>query len=518
MRPAHLLAACGTALALCFTSFAQTSQPDRANENVRLAQPTRTPTARQIDARARTGDSALALFEGVWKVDVVMMRSSDSRWDIPVTTPVDPNAPGGANDRTRDQANPTRDQAERPSDQPRTLPDPANPNASSRQPTGTDRNVISEGQTFTAYAESRVIMNGNMLQETMALPREAAMMSKSATRPGDMSSPSTRTPTSSTPSSTPRSGTSTSGNSTSGTSASGTSTSGTATSGGSGTAAVPQPTTPGQTRTDGLDPALTGDTVMVMSFLSLNADSGTFTKVCMDGESGEIKHETGTFETESDRIVFTGEEAGSGTQRDGTMREGMINPADRSRPAGTSPASAPEAGASRPSAVAPPTNRDPASGISGTTRRGTTPDQPTSTTSGSGLPSDSRSASARHAADTHSLSGWDSTWGKDCRVVVDILGPNERRVTVYKVDPSIPGNQIPGSPESGVRNGTDPESGVRDDGVARTTPETDQVRAKAIVAGQIVCQATYTRVSGSEAESVRRVLRENNAFASSDRD
>lgn len=510
MRPAHLLAACGTALALCFTtpSFAQTSQPDRTNENVRLAQPTRTPTAREIDARARTGDSALALFEGVWKVDVVMMQSSDSRWDIPVTTPNDPNAPGGANDRTRDPANPTRDQADRPSDQPRTLPDPANPNASSRQPTGTDRNVISEGQTFTAYAESRVIMNGNMLQETMALPREAAMMSKSATRTGEMSTPSTRTPTASTPSTTPRSGTPTSG----------TSTSGNSTTGGSGTAAVPQPTTPGQTRTDGLDPALTGDTVMVMSFLSLNADSGTFTKVCMDGESGEIKHETGTFETESDRIVFTGADAGSGTQRDGAMREGMNNPADRTRPAGTSPASVPEAGASRPSAVAPPTNRDPASGISGTTRRGTTPDQPTSTTSGSGLPSDSSSASERHTADTHSMGGWDSMWGNDCRVVVDILGPNERRVTVYKVDPSIPGNLIPGSPESGARNVTNPESGVRDDGVAQTTPETDQVRAKAMVAGQIVCQATYTRISGSQAESVRRVLRENNAFASSDRD
>jgi hypothetical protein len=500
MRPAHLTATCGTALALCLASpcFAQSGQPERPSDNVRLAQPTRTPTAREVDATARSGDTALALFEGVWKVDVVMMQGRDSRWDIPGTSPSDPNSPTSDSPTSITPTERPRDPASRTSDQPGSMPDRSNPESTTRQPTaGAESNAMHQGSAFTAYAESRVIMNGNVLQETMVLPREAAMMHTSATGSTSERTPSTRTPTASTSSSTP---------------------------GGSGTAAVPQPVTPSQNRGSGLDPSLSEDTVTITSFLSLDSSSGTFTKVCMDEESGQIKHESGTYETESDRIVFTGHDAGDGATRDGAMRDGamrddMRDPLDRTRPLG-SPDSAVlrEPGASRPSADAPSTSRDPASGISGSTRPGTTPDQSTSTTLGSGSPENSGTARTRSAADGRSMGGWDSTWGKDCRVVVDILGPNERRVTVYKIDPSMPGKLIPGSPESGAGAGANRQSGERDDGVARTTPETDQVRAKAIVAGQIVCQATYTRVSGTEAESVRRIVRENNAFASSDRD
>lgn len=510
MRPASLTAACGTALALCFASpsFAQSSQPERPNDGVRLGQPTRTPTAREVDATARSGDTALALFEGVWKVDVVMMHSRESRWDIPVTTPADPNTPRGTTNPGTTHSDRTRDPASRPSDQPQNRPDRSNPDSSARQPSAANASAVSEGKAFTAYAESRVIMNGNMLQETMVLPREAAMMHKSAMGSANENTWSTRTPTST-------ASTSTTSGTTTGTS--GTGTSGTS---GSGTSAVPQPVTRTPQRADGLDPSFSEDTVTVTSFLSLDAASGTFTKVCMDEQSGEIKHETGTYETESDRIVFTGQEAGdsamgSGAMRDGAGRDGMIDPLDRTRSLGSPQSAVPrEPGASQPSSVATPTNRDPASGVSGTTRLGTTPtDQPTSTTPGTGSTSASRTGSS--IATTHgamdgsrSSRGWDSAWGKDCRVVVDILGPNERRVTVYKIDPSMPGDLIPGSHDRHDR----------DNAAGGNTPPHDQVRAKALIAGQVVCQATYTRVSGSEAETVRQLVRTNDAFAYSDRD
>lgn len=540
MRPAYLTAACGTALALCFASpsLAQSSQPERSNDGVRLAQPTRTPTAREIDATARSGDTALALFEGVWKVDVVMMNSRDSRWDIPVTTPSDPAAPSGTPSTDR-----PRDPTARPTDQPRTLPDRSNPDASARQPSDIDASKVSEGKAFTAYAEARVIMNGNMLQETMVLPRDAAMELKSATGSANKNTSSTRTSPSTTgtgtsgtgtggtgtsstgTSSTGTSSTGTSGTGGTGTSSTGTSGTGTSSKSGTGTSAVPQPVTPTQQRANGLDPSFSADTVAVTSFLSLDSSSGTFTKVCMDEHSGEIKHETGTYETESDRIVFTGQNAGDpamgsgamrdGAGRDGAGRDGMIDQLDRTRPVGSPDSAVPrEPGASQPSSVATPTNRDPASGVSGTTRRGTTPpEQPTSTTPGTGSTSGSRTdssiAATRVSVDgSRSTNGWDSAWGKDCRVVVDILGPNERRVTVYKMDSSMPGDLIPGSPERGVGDSTTRTGSSPD----------DEVRAKSMVAGQIVCQATYTRVSGSEAETVRQLVRDNDAFAYSDRD
>lgn len=257
-------------------------------------------------------------------------------------------------------------------------------------------------------------------------------------------------------------------------------------------AAVPEPVAPGRDAarnpaTGALSPSMPEDSVTVRSFLSLDADYGTFTRVCMDEESGRIKHETGTYETQSDRMVFVGHSVEpSAAYGPGSQVQPVAPDANSSN---TSRRARREKDA--PSAISDPTNRDPASDISGRSS------------------SDSAPTPRGMNRSTTPQNGWDTSWGSDCRVVVDFLGPDERRVTVYKIDSSMPDDLILGAPE-----GADNVGGA----TGESTRMDDQVRAKTLGAGRVVCQATYTRVSDAESESIRQLLRDRSTFAAGARD
>ena len=470
MRPAYLTALCGTVFTLALPALAQSRQPERPADGVRLAQPTRTPTAREIDATASSTDTALALFEGVWKVEVEMMHTPDSPWDIPVTTPDGPRS--GAPDPTRPAPrNPGETSPTNPSTPSR---DPSRPDAARA---GDPSDPMLPRQSFTAYSDARVIMRGNMLRETMLLPAEAAMMHRSGI--GAERTPSSMTDGSKT--------------------------------GDSKSPEDSRRAAQDENRRD-LAASIPADAVMVTSFLTLDATTGTFTKVCMEEQTGAIKHETGTYETQSDRITFTGEDAREGGMQDAMRRDSALDTRDRDRPVDTREPVAPTGSVTaKPSGVSERSDFERPSGVSDPTRRDTTTNPPGSSTPGSRSAIDTTGEALaererRAISGSRSIDSWGSAWGDDCRVVVDILGPDERRVTVYKMDRFMT--------TEGAIGTRDRDS--RQNGAREVNESDDRVPASATTTGQIVCRATYTRLSGSQADAIRQRVSDHNALAFGD--
>lgn len=456
MRPRHLIGACGMAIAIWIApAVAQTQAPTQP-DTVRLAQPARTPTAREIVPTAGATDPALSLFEGLWKVTITTNEQPREGAAPPSETPVTPAS-------------------SRPGAAPAVSPS-----------TDTSGAMLRANVTH-GYVESHVIMNGNVLKETMVvtdspLGVEGAMPGQpEISRP-----PTTSTPSSNTPDTLP-------------------------------TTRTPASRTPSaaEDRNEALH-RLPSDQQMregdvSTSFLSLDAATGTFSMVCMDGHSGTMKHTTGKYETEADRIVFETAGDGSASQVSGSnIRPRTLTP---DRPTGnavdgittknTPPSSTPTLDQLEPT------------GVSGVTPPRTDSRGQPIRPEGSLTPEGERSLRDqpvdRPAPDRpltpDQRDNWSAGWGDNMKIVVEIIGNDERRVTVYRTetDPSSISRDTARLPE---RPGEAP-TGV---------PERDQVRATPLAAGMVVCQATYTRVAEAEATRVRTMMRDHDLLAAADRE
>lgn len=458
MTPRMIASACGTAAALLLApqALAQTS-----SDAVRTAPPRGTPSAREVVPTAASTDSALALFEGLWKVQITMNQTRALATPGTISTPEDRSIQPA--DRT----------ADRPAD--RTVPVPE---TSTLTRPGAD-SMISNGATFEGYSDSRLIMDGRVLQETMVIPRQAFAQGerKLPLSPSTPPAPPTA-----------REGT-----------------------------ANEMPKDPRdearelsrETRRDATadrerdrltsDPQgepLLEDAITTRSFLSLNAELGTYTMVCMDSQSGQIKHTTGTFATQADRITFEGYE-----------RATESAPVDQ--PLTTPPEPAAKQSRLESSHPLPSTDR-----LEPTRASGVMPDRdpltvpPTSSVTTDRAVVDGARVDPRlttqpgdrigrvgytGAPDDRLRNTWAGEWDGAVRVVVDLLGPDERRVTIYRLDEMLPERA---------------DARANADGQATPVPPADEVRGSSIWSGQIICQATYTRVAEAEAAGVRRMFRE----------
>jgi hypothetical protein len=231
------------------------------------------------------------------------------------------------------------------------------------------------------------------------------------------------------------------------------------------------------------DDAATEDSILTKSFLSLEAESGTYTMVCIDGRSGQIKHTAGTYETQADRITFE-------------SNDGAIDPAARPsgaespRPPSSSDPLDPEA----PTGVAPA--RDPLStpAPSDVATDGAAVDGARVDPSLMEQPQD-RIGRVQHAGapENRLRSTWAGQWNGAVRVVVDVAGPDRRIVTIYRA-------ATPRSESIGANANAD----------ARTVTRTrsDEVLGTSTPSAPIICQAIYTRVTETDAAGARRFIRE----------
>jgi hypothetical protein len=183
------------------------------------------------------------------------------------------------------------------------------------------------------------------------------------------------------------------------------------------------------------------DGLQMMSFLSFDEASRKYSIVIMNDKSGKMHFDTGTYDAAARRIVFNGY---------GAPADVTPSPLDRTRD---------PSGAGRDDRTQPGQNRDNPS---------SPPNQP-----------------------DRDLDSWTSSPGyANVRVVLEITGPDEHRVTMYKSSPvadrpttttSTPGT--PGTTTRPGQPGSDPQT---------RTPDTEPL------GGSVIYQATYKRSASTE--------------------
>lgn len=194
---------------------------------------------------------------------------------------------------------------------------------------------------------------------------------------------------------------------------------------------------PGENPTMRID----NDTFEGLSLLSFSPEDGTYEIVFVDGKSGKMHYDTGSFDATMNRIVFEGKAHGADT-----------------------------------TTTTPPARRD-----------GTSPTPPAERRDGVGQ-------QPGQDGMKHGMYG-------NVRVVLEVLGPNQHQVTMYKVDSSSPISTVPGEPpsrEPADRN--QPNNTPSQPGTEPWSPTT--------LASNIIYRATYTRAEGSQAARYRDLIEE----------
>jgi len=261
MTTRDLILACGAAAAIvCAPALAQqNTQPTTPRQDGAVRQPadTRSTTPGTAD-RNRSSSAVMAspaLFNqlaGVWKVDVTCNEKFYSTQE---------KMRDGMHDKKlhdkmmHDGKTPGEKPNEPMSDQPGQDPvDPANRDAVRRDGTkhdGTkhDGMMVGKTKTYSGYAERKLILGEQVLQETAVVPD--MMMDDRTTRP--VTNPNDRAPT----------------------------------------------------------PDMAGrDAFRAMSFISFDAPSNSYKLVCMDSRKGEIHSSIGTLDSGQNKIVFHSDSKG----------------------------------------------------------------------------------------------------------------------------------------------------------------------------------------------------------------
>ncbi|HLO42652.1 MAG TPA: DUF1579 family protein [Phycisphaerales bacterium] len=471
IRVLQLVSGSVLTLSAAATVFAQQEQPA-----TRAAQPVRS-TAQPLD-RTSTEAQLLRRLEGIWNVQIAINPTlfqkqvqDDAKGGTPGTAWNDGTRPGsdtrprpnsgpgtdGSNPNQPRQVNPTdrtnpdqrddgirdrsadansnqnRDLAQPPrpseiSPESRGTPDAGQPgnradnqDASRNQPTGqqgrTEMSNIPNAVTISGVAETKLILGGQILQQTVLVENMGQAMAKPSVQPGNRPGSGAQPidPNSSEHDAT--------------------------------NPGQPAPNDENRSRVPGaehrdatMQPALGERGFTGVSFIAFDENSRTYSIAFMDSMHGEIRYDTGTFDAASNRIVFDGRDPGTG---------GGMN-----RPSSASPPSTPATGTPR--------------------------------------------ADTRQTASGHD----------NVRVVLELLGNDQHRVTMYKVGgvqniPELDRNASTPTPAATPGNRNQP---AESSSGQPSTPSSTDARSFE-KPGNIIYQATFTRTSGSDSQRIQDALK-----------
>lgn len=544
MSTRHLVSVCGTAIALAVApAFAQQSQTgDRTN----TTSTTRSTTTMRMSGVAQDTESLLRDMEGLWRVEVAINQdlwsgkhgmSSDRLNDPGMRTTTGTGTTGSDTGRTRTgDDNLTNTGTNTGSDSARTgrTDDKAGLSGTDSSQTGRDQDRGQSGlnqdrtgatgldstrtglsgqdsttgmtgslagsKTFTGYAERKLVLGDNVLHETIVIPD----MDMSAMKGHDM-----------------------------------------------GAAAMGS----------GSEKGFKG-----MSMISFDKDSDTYSIVFCDNRTGKMHYDTGSFDASGGRLVFHGESDKFDGMR-GYQNNEHNAYIDRDPAQNTTGADRDTTGLDRSTTgndsgrtrtgddnlTNPGTNTG-----SDRTRTGTTGTTGTTTSrTGQSERGEWTSGATTTTLGSGRLGG--SGMGSDqVKVVVEVIDNNTHRVTMYKADGMGSSGATGATGDSGVRNwwedpsrtntntdtnnttgtgsdrtgtGTGTGTGQAGDrtgtgttgtsatGTTGTTGTTGQsglsgtsttglTSSTSSLDGQIIYQATYTRVQGSEVDRIRQMIEE----------
>lgn len=270
MHTRTLAIACGLAISTASVSTLSAQQTrDRDQPTSRTPEQDRTNRQSDWTSRSASTPSILSELEGVWRVEVSMHpthwkshkgggdsrilgtpepRTRDSLDRNNEESGRDPNRndPNNTNPDRNDPNNPNRNDPNRPTT------DRLTPGTVDR---GTPGDLGADAVRLVGFAETRLVLGENFLQETIVLPNVSS------------ATPGSTSPTDSTT----------------------------------------EPGTPSRT-TDrpNTTPSVGDDTFRSMSFLTFDEASQRYSMVCMDSRKGEMHYDTGTFDASSRKIEFTG--------------------------------------------------------------------------------------------------------------------------------------------------------------------------------------------------------------------
>lgn len=224
-----------------------------------------------------------------------------------------------------------------------------------------------------------------------------------------------------------------------------------------------------------------------ISYISFNAETGSYTAVFMSSRDSEIMYNTGTYDTANRRIVFNANGSSSTSQSDAWSDR---DPMNRDR-----------------------TNRD------RDTRDRADRDQP-------GREGEARNPWANPDERDDNRRTGTTTPGQDgdVTVVLEVLDDDTHRVTMYKGTPNLaannarPGNMRdrdttrPGSApgQDTTRPGTAPGQDTTRPGTMPGRDNAERDDRSSTLENNMIYRATYTRASDSEAGELRRKLKSMN--------
>lgn len=462
MTAGTLSTVCGTILSIVSLAQTNTTQ-DRTRDTDRQGHNRTTmqdggagrstdPQRGANSANIASAESVLRDMEGVWKVDVRINPAAWSHMGGDKSNKMKQDRPSGSDARRTTTTDKDRPSSERDSgstsdpDAPHDLEKETDDHGRTDQgrkkiQTNTTMREVQPGESqfsktsFSGYAQTKRVLGENVLQETIVLPDMKQKM------PGGSKTDDRRTAS---------------------------------------------------------DDSLSEDNdFRGITMLTFDEHSNTYSIAFVDNCSGRIFHDTGTYDASSRRIVFNGKDVGergnSGMNRDSgasntdasrNRRDGATTSGNTNNNRNTT-----DSGENR-TTTDNNTDRTTTSNNRNTTNNNTN----RTTTDNNRSTTDANTGADRPQAHYHDDgAGYHGSRDMDdVRVVLELIGKNQYRATMYKVSPDEAAGWTP--PGNTAQN--------------RTLPADDANAQAPEVTGNVVYVATYTRAEGSERVQYERMLDE----------
>ncbi|XVJ60452.1 MAG: hypothetical protein HEQ23_14070 [Tepidisphaera sp.] len=227
-----------------------------------------------------------------------------------------------------------------------------------------------------------------------------------------------------------------------------------------------------------------------VSLLSFDEGSKTYSMVFVSNCEDQMHLKNGTYTTNGNQIVFHGSH-------------------DHTFAAGAPSTSQPNERPNTNSEAKPATPTDNASANPG---RGNEVVNPGNPNNPSMNPDDRTTQPSIDTARSNHATAWKSTMS-GCQVVIDIISPDEHRVTMYATEgPLVPSPSNPGTPAR--LDSTPPDNAS---GINRNIQPSGNEPAIAMTAGKVVYRAVFRRAAGDEIARTRELTRLTNASTTDNR-
>ncbi len=436
MKPSTLTLICGSILTIT-AAFANGQQPTPATQPAQppsqpstqpggTPRPT-TPRPAGIPAdpsrRQASGaeDAILRQLEGTFKVDVTinpaLWGGKEGKPSVRGAHPVQTTPRSGTGNDPSKTTPEQNDKTKDADDRGTTPSDPAQPGAEDKH--------AGMGSSFSGFAQNRVLLNGNVLEEHVIVP---GMGHGEAQKPDAV-----------------------------------------------------RPAQPG-----GAVPAINAaDAFQGLMVLSFDDSTRTYGLAFIDSTMGRMHYATGEFDATTKRLTFNGngmdhDDSDRGMDRDRAGDNDRVNN-DRATPAGREPGDRtdqPGTIRNRNSNNEPRTNPNEGTGGTSDSQVGKTGENPSNAGQHGGAQMPMRQRGGMG----------------DIRVVVELIGNDQHRVTAYRTGMERSGNAGENSPSNTSPSNT-------------ATGKPEAVAGDGPAEGDVIYRATFTRISGSDADRAGEIFK-----------